>query len=106
VPVTGIQDEPTTIHQIDGLIASDGYSLVNATSVNPTVWVSVGSVSFQSAGSNATVAEVASLLQGYGQGSVANTVYTWVSGAGDINFGLLRVPASGVTELYYVTIDP
>ncbi|MGA2664388.1 MAG: hypothetical protein ABSF83_05540 [Nitrososphaerales archaeon] len=106
VNVTGVQDKAATIHQIDGIIASDGYSLVNATSVNPTVWVSEGSLSYQSAGANATIAEVTDLLQSYGQGSIANTVYTWVSGAGDINFGLLKVPASGVTELYYVTIDP
>jgi hypothetical protein len=94
------------IHQIDALIASKGYSLVNATSVNPTVWVNVGAVSLSTAGLNQTVAQVASLLQNYGPGSIGNAVYTWTDSSGNLNFGVLRVPAAGVTELFYVTIRP
>ncbi|MDA4114749.1 MAG: UPF0182 family protein, partial [Thaumarchaeota archaeon] len=105
IPIT-TQDRGTTIHQIDSLIASQGYTLVNATSVNPTVWVNVGKVSYSAVGPNATIAQVTSLLQNYGKGSVANMVYAWIDSSGNLNFGLLSVPAQGVTELHYVTITP
>ncbi|MDA4128784.1 MAG: hypothetical protein OK422_04980 [Thaumarchaeota archaeon] len=92
------------VHRIDAIVTSRGYSLVNATSVNPTVYVNVGSVSLSSAGANATIAQVVSLLQTYGPGSVDHTVYAWTDGSGNLNFGVLSVPAQGVTYLYYVTI--
>ncbi len=94
------------VHQIDSSIASMGYKLVNATSVNPTVWVSLGTVSLGTAGANQTVAQISSFLQTYGPGSVANTVYAWTDSSGNLNFGVLKVPAAGVTELLYVTIKP
>jgi len=94
------------IHQIDSSFTKDGYNLVNATSVNPTVYVSVGSVSLSAAGAIDTKAQVASLLQTYGPRSVDHTVYAWTDSSGNVNFGLLSVPTSGVTYLYYVTIKP
>jgi hypothetical protein len=94
------------IHQIDTLIGSEGYSLINATSVNPTVWVNTGTVSLGAAGANQTIGQVTRLLQTYGQGSIGNAVYTWIDPSGNLNFGVLKVPASGVTELFYVTIKP
>ncbi len=94
------------VHQIDALVTSRGYSLVNATSVNPTVYVNVGSVSLSAAGANGTIAQVVSLLQSYGPGSVGRTVYSWTDSSGNINFGVLIVPAQGVTYLYFVTIKP
>ncbi len=93
-------------HEIDALVTSDGYSLVNATSVNPTVYVNVGSVSLSAVGANETVAQVVSLLQTYGPGSVDHTVYAWTDSSGNLNFGLLSVPTQGVTYLHYVTIEP
>jgi len=96
----------TIVQQIDSLVSSDGYSLVNATSVNPTVYVNVGSVSLSAVGENATVALVTSLLQTYGPGSIANTVYAWNDASGNVNFGLLSEPSPGVTYLHYVTIEP
>jgi hypothetical protein len=102
----GTPSREAVIHQIDSLIASRGYQLVNATSVNPTVWVNVGTVSLGSAGANQTIANVAGLLQTYGPGSVANTVYAWTDSSGNLNFGVLRVPTTGVTELFYVAIEP
>ena len=92
--------------QIDSLIASRGYSLVNATSVNPTVWVNEGSASLSAVGVNRTADEVATLLKNYGPGSVGNTVYAWTDTSGNLNFGVIRVPAAGVTQLFYVTIKP
>jgi hypothetical protein len=106
VPVIVTQDRATTLRQIDSMIASQGYQLMNVTSVNPTVWISEGSVTYSSVGANATIAAVTGLLQGYGQGSVGNFVYTWADASGNVNFGVLKVPAQGVTELYYVTIKP
>jgi len=94
------------VHQIDASFTKEGYNLVNATSVNPTVHVNVGSVSLSAAGAIETKAQVASLLQTYGPGSVDHTVYAWTDSSGNVNFGLLSVPTSGVTYLYYVTIKP
>jgi hypothetical protein len=107
VTPTGAQNTTrnAVVHQIDAMISTGGYSLVNATSVNPTVWVNVGTVSLRSAGANQTVGLVANLLKSYGQGSVGNTVYTWTDASGNLDFGVLRVPAAGVTELFYVTIQ-
>ncbi len=93
------------VHQIDALVASRGYRLVNATSVNPTVYVNVATVSLSSEGANQTMAKVAGLLQSYGPEAVANTVYAWSDSSGNINFGLIVVPAQGVTYMYYVTIE-
>ena len=100
------QDRVTTLHQIDSLITAQGYALVNATSLNPTVWINVGTVSYSAVGANTTVAQVTRLLQEYGQGSVGNIVYTWTDSSGNVNFGVLRVQTQGVTELYYVTVKP
>ncbi len=102
----GTPTKQEVVHRIDSAIASLGYQLVNATSVNPTVWVSRGSISLGTAGANETVALVVSLLQTYGPGSVANVVYAWTDSSGNLNFGLLKVPAPGVTELSYVRIEP
>jgi hypothetical protein len=96
----------STLKQIDTLIGSEGYGLVNATSVNPTVFINVGTVSFSAVGTNATVAEVQSLLQQYGQQSVAKTVYEWTDTSGNTNFGVIVASGQAVTELYYVTITP
>ena len=93
------------VHQIDAFVASKGYSLVNATSVNPTVYVNVAVVSLSATGAAQTVAKVAGLLQSYGPESVAKTVYAWTDGSGNLNFGVLVVPAQGVTYMYYVTIE-
>jgi len=94
------------IHQVDMLIAAKGYSLVNATSVNPTVYVNVATVSLSSAGANQSISQVSSFLQTYGPGGVGNTVYAWRDSSGNINFGVLRIPSPGVTYLYYITIKP
>jgi len=94
------------VRQVDSLIATRGYTLVNATSVSPTVWVNAGTVSLTTSGANKTIAAVANLLLTYGPGSVANTVYAWSDSSGNLNFGVLKVPAAGVTELFYVTIKP
>ncbi|HUH82281.1 MAG TPA: hypothetical protein VLX33_00210 [Nitrososphaerales archaeon] len=92
------------VHQIDSLITSSGYSLVNATMVSPTIWVNVGTVSLGAVGANRTVAAVASLLQTYGPESAGNMAFAWVDSSGNLNFGVISVPTPGVTELYYVTV--
>jgi hypothetical protein len=94
------------VHQIDALVASQGYTLVNATSVNPTVYVNVATVSLSAVGANATVAQVANLLQNYGLSSVGHTVLAWTDASGNLDYGVINVPAQGVTYLYYVTIKP
>jgi len=92
------------VKQIASLVTLKGYNLVNATSVNPTVYVNVASVSLSMIGATKTIAQVASLLQTYGPGSVGHTVYAWIDSSGNTNFGVLSVPAQGVTYMYYITI--
>ena len=94
------------VKQVASLIGSMGYSLVNATSVNPTIWVNVGTVSLSGSGATGTESQVADLLRVYGPGSVTGTVYSWTDSAGNLDYGVLRVPAPGVTEMFYVTIGP
>ncbi|MGD0396269.1 MAG: hypothetical protein ABSB26_05080 [Nitrososphaerales archaeon] len=90
--------------QITTLVTSENYHLVNATSVNPTVYVPEGSVSLSAVGASATKALVASLIADYGNRSVDKAVYAWTDGSGNLNFGLLSVPTPGVTYMYYVTV--
>ena len=94
-----------TVRQIDSLVTSKGYALVNATAVSPTVWVNEGAVSLSAAGANRTVATISALLQAYGPRSAGNTVYTWKDSSGNLNFGVIVVPTPGVAELYYVTVE-
>ena len=100
--------ETTTIemlvHQIDATIVTRGYSLVNATSVSPTVYFNLATLSLSSAGANQTISAVVGLLQAHGSQAVGNTVYAWKDSSGDFNYGVLVVPSQGVTYLYYVTI--
>jgi hypothetical protein len=94
------------VNQIDALVKSQGFVLVNATAVNPTVYVNVGSVSLSAAGAKETIAQVARLLQTKGKESVDQDVYAWTDSSGNINFGLLTVPTQGVTYLYYISVKP
>ena len=91
-------------HQVETLVASRGYSLVNATSVNPTVYVNVATVSLSADGASQATAKVAGLLQSYGPGSATRTVYAWTDGAGNLDFGMIVVPSPGVTYMYYVSV--
>jgi hypothetical protein len=79
------------------------YTVVDATSVNPTVWIQTSKVSLGAEGLNQTVADVASFLNNYGPGSVANTIYEWTNSSG-LNVGVIKTRGSTVTELYYITI--
>ena len=63
-------------------------------------------MSLSAAGANQSIAQVTNLLATYGQGSVGNTVYAWSDSSGNLNYGVLKLPAAGVTELFYVTIKP
>jgi hypothetical protein len=104
--VTVTQDKGTTLKQIDSLISSAGYTLVNATSVNPTVYINEGGVSFSSVGANQTVSLVQNLLSQHGAGSAGNQVFTWTDSSGNVDFGVIQVPSQGVSEMFYVTIAP
>jgi hypothetical protein len=93
------------INAITSLAASLDYTVVNATSVNPTVWIQTSKVSLSAAGLNQTVGNVASFLSIYGSGSVANTIYDWMDSSG-LNVGVIKTRGSTITELYYITITP
>lgn len=88
------------------LVSSKGYNLVNATSVNPTVWINVGTVSLSGQGTNQTLKAVSSFLDDYGSGSVGNAVYVWMGDAGNFNLGVLKLEDMSVVVLYYLVIAP
>jgi hypothetical protein len=105
VTTTSTPSLNAVVHQIDSLVTSKGYTLVNATMVNPTVWVNEGAISVGTAGANRTVETVSAFLQSYGPGSAGNLVYAWRDSSGNLNYGVISEPTPGVTELYYVTIQ-
>jgi hypothetical protein len=100
-PVTDIH---MLLSGIDSLTVLKGYSLLNVTSVNPTVWIRTGTISFGAAGLNATLAQVDSFLNAYGLGSLGSNVYVWTDNSGDLNVGVIRSGGSGVAQLYYLII--
>jgi hypothetical protein len=93
------------INEIASTASSMNYTIVNATSVNPTVWIQNSTVSFSATGLNQTVGDVANFLSAYGPGSVANTVYEWMDNSG-INVGVIKIRGGTIIELYYITITP
>jgi hypothetical protein len=105
VTTTSTPNFNAVVHQIDSLVMSKGYTLVNATMVNPTVWVNEGTISVGTTGANRTVEMVSALLQSYGPGSAGNLVYAWKDSSGSVNYGVIREPTPGVTELYYITVE-
>jgi hypothetical protein len=101
--VTPSNSTKALISDIASLADTMGYTVVDATSVNPTVWIQTSTVSLSAAGLNQTVADVGSFLSTYGPGSVANTVYEWMDTSG-LNVGVIKTKDGTVTELYYITI--
>jgi hypothetical protein len=93
------------INAIASLTSSLNYTVVDATSVNPTVWIQTSIMSLDTVGLNQTIANVKSFLSVYGSGSVANTVYEWMDSSG-LNVGVIKTRGSTITELYYITITP
>jgi hypothetical protein len=102
-PVTPSNNTKALISDIASLASSMNYTIVDATSVNPTVWIQTSTVSLSATGLNQTVADIASFLSTYGPGSVANTVYEWMDSSG-LNVGVIKTLGSTITELYYITI--
>jgi hypothetical protein len=103
--VTPSNSTKALISDIESLASSMNYTVVDATSVNPTVWIQTSTVSLSATGLNQTVADVASFLSTSGPGSVANTVYEWTDNS-SINVGIIKTRGSTITELYYITITP
>jgi hypothetical protein len=101
--VTPSNSTKALISDIASLASSMNYTLVDVTSVNPTVWIQTSKVSLGATGLNQTIADVASFLSAYGPGSVASTVYEWMDNSG-INVGVIKTSGGTVTELYYLTI--
>jgi hypothetical protein len=91
------------INAIASLASSSNYTIVDATSVNPTVWIQTSEVSLGAAGLNQTVSDVASFLNTYGSGSVANTIYEWTDSL-NLNVGIIKIRGHTIIELYYITI--
>jgi hypothetical protein len=101
-----VSDIHVFLSNLASLVASDGYSIVNATSVNPTVWINKGTFSFTALGLNSTLSQAGNFLTTYGPGNIGSTVYIWIDVAQNYDIGVLKAGGPGVTQLYYVTITP
>jgi hypothetical protein len=102
--VTPTNETEILMRGISSLASSMNYTLVNVTSVNPTVWIRTGTVSISEAGVNETLVEIAGFLRTYGPGSVADTVYEWTDASGNLNVGVIQVRGEKIIELYYIAI--
>lgn len=102
--VTPTNETEFLINGISSLASSMNYTLVNVTSVNPTVWIRTGTVSISKTGVNQTLVEIAGFLRTYGPGSVAHAVYEWTDASGNLNVGVIQARGEMIIELYYISI--
>jgi hypothetical protein len=91
---------------VASLVTSEGYSLLNATTMNPTVWISQGVLSFSGLGLNATLSQVSTFLANYGHSSIGSTIYVWEDSSQNYYIGALESGGAGVIQLFYVEITP
>jgi len=94
------------MQDVISLAASKGLTVVNATSVSPTVWIQIKTLSLSANGLNDTLSQVASFLDMYGPGSTGGVLYLWTNGSSDFNIGLIKIRAGAIVELYYLTVIP
>jgi len=106
VSPTPTGDIHVLLSNVASLVASDGYAFVNATTVNPTVWISKGTFPFSFLGLNATYSQISSFISTYGPGSLGNSVYLWNDTSQNYYIGILQSGGAGVVQLYYLTIAP
>ncbi|MFX1475865.1 MAG: hypothetical protein ACFFCO_10380, partial [Promethearchaeota archaeon] len=92
------------IEDIFSLAASMNYTVVNATSVNPNVWIQTDKISLGAAGMNDTLERVGSFMHTYGSQSIANTLFMWSDSSGNLNLGAMKFLDSKVIELYFITV--
>jgi hypothetical protein len=102
--VTPGNDIKTLITEIQSLAASKNYTIIVATSVNPTIWIQTEITSLSTAGINSTLSQVAAFINTYGPGSVANTLYEWTDSSNNLYIGLIKIREGSIIELYYFTI--
>ncbi len=88
---------------VSSLVSSMKLTLVNATTVNPAVFINTGTFSLGSLGVNGTLSQVRDLLIRHAQGSVGGAVYVWTESSGGLDIGVFQLRGS-ITELYYITI--
>ena len=101
-----VGDIRVLLSDVVSLATSEGYSFVNATTVNPTVWINQGVLSFSGLGLNATLSQVSNFLTTYGPGSIGTAVYIWEDSSQNYYIGVFKSGGPGVTQLFYVTITP
>jgi len=97
-------DIHTLLSDVASLVASEGYSFLNVTTMNPTVWISQGVLSFSGLGLNATLSQVNSFLTTYGHSSIGSTIYVWEDSSQNYYIGALESGGAGVIQLFYVEI--
>ena len=92
------------VKDISNLAASQNYSIINATSVNPTIWIQTNKLSIGTTGLDSTLTAIANFLSTYGPGNAANTLYEWTDSTNNLNIGIIKIRDSSIIELYYITI--
>lgn len=93
------------IHGMYKAIADRGLLVVNATSVNPTVFVNMGSNSLSHDGFDKSLNEITSFIAKYGDSAIGGTVFVYNT-QGTINLGVFVPSDQGITKFYYVTVAP
>lgn len=92
------------VKDISNLAVSQNYTIINATSVNPTIWIQTDKLSVGTTGLDSTLNVIANFLSTYGPGNAANTLYEWTDSTNNLNIGIIKIRDSSIIELYYVTI--
>ena len=91
------------LKEIVKLIEGKGYKLINATAMNPTVWIMVDRFMLSSENLNSTMNKLIGFLNVYGPGSLGNTAYIWRENSTSLDIGFLH-NNHGAIELYYIKL--
>lgn len=90
---------------LTSLISGQGYTLINATTLNFPVQILTDTIQLSDVGVNQTLNRIDSFLVTYGPGSsFGNVVYDWTDSAGNFNVGVVKQVPLGYYEVYFVKI--
>jgi hypothetical protein len=90
--------------RLTSLTSSYNYAYINATSVNPTVWINTGTFTFSGQNLDNLMTDIKGFLDTYGSDSVDHTVYTWMTTPWELSVGVFQ-DHSGVLKLYYIVVN-
>jgi hypothetical protein len=96
-------DRERMIEEIRSEASSRNLKFVNATAINPTVWIKLDQLSLSSLGVNDTVAKLFTTLDPSIAKSIDDTLYMWNTTSVYLNFGVLE-EENGIVRVYYVSV--